>query len=91
MGMTVVIGLVVSIVGLALTAWGFAMLTNYRQSATRYWESVYRWHERYNPLWRSPAASAARMVFLRTFGGIVACIVCLGWLFAGISIVAGWK
>ncbi len=91
--MSIVIGLVASTIGSLLIVWGMGMLVDYRRSATRYWEWVYNWHERYIPLWRSTGArSARRTVVLRIFGGTMSAIVGLGWLFGGVGLLVGyWK
>jgi hypothetical protein len=50
--MTVWYGLIIA-VGVVLTAYGLAMLVDYRGLGTSYWEGVFKWNERWNPLWRS--------------------------------------
>jgi hypothetical protein len=84
------IGLVVAAVGLTLVVWGIAMLANYQQIATRYWEWVYGRNVPF-PFWRSTKSSAARMLYLRFFGGTVIAAVGIVSMLAGFSFLHGWN
>ena len=63
--MTVAVGVVVAVVGFAATVYGIAMFANYRQVSTWYWETVFKWHERWNPLWRSSIRKPAKLPQVR--------------------------
>ncbi len=91
LGMNVLTGSLLSVAGVVMPDYGIAMLMDYRRVATRYWESIFKWHERYNRLWRTTRAqSVRRMPVLRAFGGIVFAIIGIGWLLVGICLSFGY-
>ena len=91
MGMNVLTGSLLSVAGVALLGYGIAMLMDYRRVATSYWESVFKWNERYNPLWRAEREqSMRRMPVYRAFGGIIITIIGIGWLLLGIGLSVGY-
>ncbi len=85
---TGVIAVIVLAAGVGVFLRGIAMLGDWRRIGTRWAVWVMAWQERLRR--RQLIRGERQLRQLSVFGGILAVVIGLGWVAAGIGLAAGW-